>query len=102
MMRTLEDLLRKVLNARNIRSDEPAPGKMQRFFIPRIFSIALMSPSECVGGEVCSNHGKYCCNMFKAFGEGGNQASNTSALIIFFAVSRFCKSSPIALKKEPP
>ena len=52
-MRTLEDLLRKVLNARNIRSDEPVPGKMQRFFIPRIFSITLMSPSECVGGEVC-------------------------------------------------
>src|SRR4030095_4504412 len=88
--------------ARKIKSDEPAPGKMFSGLTPRTFAMVSIKPSHAVGGEVFSNQAKCSCSAPSTRGEGGNHASNTSALMICSRRVRSSKDSPIAEKKAPP
>src|SRR5205823_1073628 len=85
--------------ARKIKSEEPAPGKMFLAETPRASAIISTRPHASFGGEVRRSHGKYSCNTAMTFGDGGNHASRTSALMIVLLRSSASNFSPIALKK---
>src|SRR5690349_3351449 len=88
--------------ARKIKSDEPAPGRMFCGRTPRTFAMVSTRPSQAVGGDVRRSQGKYSVNAASTFGDGGNQASRTSALIISALRANESNLLPTASKNAPP
>src|SRR5678816_3715658 len=81
-IRACEEGLSQCRNARKMRSEEPAPGKIFTGATFRDRAMASTSPSQLVGGEVRKSQGRQSRSAERTLGEGGYQASSTSALMI--------------------